>query len=62
MASESGGSAGMGMVVGALLVLVLIIGAFLVFGGGNFFGGGHKSVDVNINAPSLPSPSAPNTN
>jgi hypothetical protein len=55
MASESGGNAGLGVIVGALLVLVLIIGAVVVFGGGGLFGGGHKSVDVNISAPSLPS-------
>jgi hypothetical protein len=60
MASESSGGAGMGMVVGALLVLVLIIGAFMLFGGGSMLGGGgHKSVDVNINAPSLPNPTVP---
>ena len=42
------------VIVGALLVLVLIIGAVVFFGGGNLFGGGHKSVDVNISAPNLP--------
>jgi hypothetical protein len=56
MADGSGGGAGMGVVVGALVVVVAIIG-FVVFTGGNF--GTTKSVDVNVHAPSLPTASAP---
>ena len=59
MATESSGNTGMGMVIGALLVLVLIIGAFMLFGGGSMFNAPPKSVDVNINAPSLPTPNVP---
>jgi hypothetical protein len=61
MATESSGNSGIAFVVGGLVVLVLIIGAVLMFGGGNWMGGGQtKSVDVDINTPSLPSaPSAP---
>jgi hypothetical protein len=60
MASESSGNSGLAFIVGGLFVLVLIIGAVLMFGGGSFLGGGEsKSVDVNINTPNLPAPSAP---
>jgi hypothetical protein len=61
MATESSGNSGLAFILGGLVVLVLIIGAMLVFGGGNMPGGGQtKSVDVNINAPKLPdAPSAP---
>jgi hypothetical protein len=56
MASESSsGNSGLAFIVGGLLVLVLVIGAFVFMGGGNLFGGGHKSVDINVNPPSLPS-------
>jgi hypothetical protein len=56
MASESGSNSGLAFIVGGLLVVVLIIGAVMLFGGGNLLGGGEtKSVDVNINAPKLPS-------
>jgi len=59
MATESSGNSGLAFIVGGLLVLVLIIGAVLMFGGGNMLGGGQtKSVDVNINAPKIPD--APN--
>jgi hypothetical protein len=60
MATESSGNSGLAFIVGGLVVLVLIIGAVLMFGGGNMLGGGQtKSVDVNINAPKLPdAPSA----
>ena len=55
MAEEAGSGAGVGMVVGALLVIALIIGAVVFFGGGNILGGGDtKKVDVNISAPQLP--------
>jgi hypothetical protein len=53
---NSGGGAGMGMIVGALLVLVLIIGGFVFFGGGDMFGAQKKTVDVNISAPAVPKP------
>ena len=53
---SSGGGAGMGMVVGALVVIVAIVGV-VAFTGGNF--GQSKHVDVNVHAPSMPSPSAP---
>ena len=57
MASESSGNSGLAFIVGGLLVLVLVIGALMYFGGGNLFGSGHaKSVDVNISAPSVPTP------
>jgi hypothetical protein len=59
MATDSSGNTGMGIVIGALLVLVLIVGAFLVFGGGSMFNAQPKSVDVNINAPALPKPNIP---
>lgn len=54
----SGGGAGMGVVVGILLAVVLAIGAFFVFGGGML--NQKKSVDLNVNLPSAPSaPSIP---
>jgi hypothetical protein len=60
MATESSGNSGIAFVVGGLVVLVLIIGAVLMFGGGNWLGGGQtKSIDVDIHAPSIPTPSAP---
>ena len=54
MADDSGGGAGMGIFVGALVVIVAIIGAVVFMGGGKMFGGGTKSVDVNISAPKVP--------
>lgn len=55
MASESSGNSGLAFIVGGLLVLVLVIGALMYFGGGNLFGGGEtESVDVSISAPSVP--------
>jgi hypothetical protein len=57
MADNGGSGAGMGMIVGALLVIVVIIGAVVIFGGGNLFGGSsHKSVDVSVSSPNLPTP------
>ena len=55
MADGSGGGAGMGVIVGALVVVVAIIGV-VVFGG-NF--ASNKSVDVNVHAPATSAPSAP---
>jgi hypothetical protein len=54
---SSGGGAGMGIVVGALIVVVAIIAVIF------FTNGFHtsKSVDVNIHGPSMPAaaPAAP---
>jgi hypothetical protein len=58
MADNSGGNAGMGIIVGAILVIVLVIVGFLAFGGG-MFGGQTKKVDVNISAPDISAPKAP---
>ena len=56
MADGSGGGAGVGIIVGALLVVVAIIG-IVVFGGGNFTS--TKNVDVNVHPPAISAPSAP---
>ena len=53
MAEDSSSGAGMGMIVGALVVIVALIAAFLFFGGGQMFGGGTKKVDVSVSAPQL---------
>jgi hypothetical protein len=50
----SGGGAGMGVVVGVLLAVVLAIGAFFFFSSGML--NQRKAVDLNVN---LPSPAAP---
>jgi hypothetical protein len=55
MADGSGGGAGMGVIVGALVVVVAIIGV-VVFGGNLT---STKSVDVNVHAPAISAPSAP---
>jgi predicted metalloprotease len=56
MAEDSGsGGAGMGVIVGVLLVLVVAIVAFFAFNSG-MLGGGTKKVDVNVSAPSVPTP------
>lgn len=52
MADNGGGGAGMGMIVGALVVVVAIIGV-VFFTGGNF--GGSKNVNVNLHVPSASS-------
>jgi hypothetical protein len=52
---SSGGGVGVGLIVGALVVVVAIIGV-VVFGG-NFTS--TKNVDVNVHAPAISSPSAP---
>jgi hypothetical protein len=54
--SSTGGGMGVGLILGALVVVVAIIGA-VVFAGG--YVGGSKSVDVNIKTPTLSAPSAP---
>ncbi|MGA0601985.1 hypothetical protein ACO2Q3_14865 [Caulobacter sp. KR2-114] len=51
-----GGGAGMGLMVGALAVVVAVIGV-VVFTGGNF--GQSKTMDVNIKPPPISAPSAP---
>ena len=55
MADGSGGGAGMGVIVGALVVVVAIIGV-MVFGGNLT---STKNVDVNVHAPAMSAPSAP---
>jgi hypothetical protein len=54
--NRSGGNSGLAFVVGGLLVLVVVIGAFLIFGGGLTQ---KKEVDVNIKAPDIPAPKLP---
>lgn len=58
--NSSGGGAGMGLIVGALVVIVAVIG-IVMYTGGNF-GGGSKTVDVNIKAPTVSAPATPATN
>lgn len=53
---NSGGNSGLAFVVGGLVVLVLAIGAFLLFGGGLTQ---KKEVDVNIKAPNIEAPKLP---
>lgn len=52
----SGGNSGLAFVVGGLVVLVAVIGAFLIFGGGL---SQKKEVDVNIKAPDIEAPKLP---
>lgn len=56
MAEGSGGNSGLAFVVGGLVVVVLVIGAFLLFGGGLTQ---KKTVDVNIKAPNIEAPKLP---
>jgi hypothetical protein len=53
---SSGNNSGLAFVVGGLVVLVLVIGAFLMFGGGLTQ---KKEVDVNIKAPDIEAPKLP---
>jgi hypothetical protein len=53
---SGGGGAGLGVIVGALVVVVAIIGV-VALGGGNF--GQSKQMDVNIHTPNISAPSAP---
>jgi hypothetical protein len=48
----------MGMMVGALAVVVVIIGGVVLMGGGLT---SHKTIDLNVHAPSMPvsAPAAP---
>ncbi|MEC9369571.1 MAG: hypothetical protein VX871_12870 [Pseudomonadota bacterium] len=48
---NTGGGAGMGMIVGALVVAVLVLGYFVI--GGKLPGGGGKDVNVKIEAPAV---------
>ena len=48
MADNSGGGAMLGVVLGGILVVLLVV---FLFGGFGSFGGGSKSVDVNIKPP-----------
>lgn len=57
--NANGGGAGLGMVVGALVVIVAVIG-IVMYTGGNF--GGSKTVDVNIKPPTVSAPAAPAAN
>jgi len=54
--AEKSGNSGLAFVVGALFVLVLVIGGFLVFGGGL---SQKKEVDINVKAPQIEAPSLP---
>ena len=56
MADGSGGGAGLGVIVGGLLVVVVAVVSFLAFSG-NFTS--TKSIDVNVHAPAMSAPSAP---
>jgi hypothetical protein len=52
MAAESSGSSGfLGVIVGALVVAALVIGFFAYRGD---IGANHHTLDVNIQAPSVP--------
>lgn len=55
MAENSSGGAGMGVIVGVLLVLVVAIVGFFAYNSG-MLGGGTKKVDVSVSAPSIPTP------
>lgn len=52
-----GGNTGLGLIVGALLVAVLVIG-FVVFNGGGF-GAPKKSVEISVNTPKIEAPELP---
>ena len=54
--AEKSGNSGLAFVVGALFVLVLVIGGFLVFGGGL---SQKKEVDINVKAPQIEAPNLP---
>ena len=56
--NSSSGGAGMGLIVGALVVVVAIIG-FVIYQGGSF--GSSKTVNVNVKPPSISAPAAPAT-
>ncbi len=58
--NSNGGGAGMGMIVGALVVIVAVIGIVVYTGCGNF--GGTKTMNVNIKPPAVSAPAAPATN
>ena len=56
MAESSSGSGFMGVMIGALVVIVAVL-AFFVFTGR--LGGNHDAVDVNIHAPKIEAPKMP---
>jgi hypothetical protein len=56
MAEEKSGNSGLALIVGGILVLVLVIGAFVVFGGGL---NQKKEIDVEITAPQIEAPKLP---
>lgn len=56
MAEGNSGNSGLAFVVGGLVVVVLVIGAFLIFGGGLTQ---KKSVDINVKAPDIEAPKVP---
>lgn len=51
--SGNSGNSGLAFVVGGLVVVVLVIGAFLIFGGGLTQ---KKSVDINVKTPDIEAP------
>ncbi|MFN3856781.1 MAG: hypothetical protein ACK4RV_03460 [Caulobacter sp.] len=54
--AEKSGNSGLAFVVGALLVLVLLIGGYLIFGPGLTQ---KKEVDINVKAPEIEAPQLP---
>ena len=52
--ADNGGTAGLGMIVGILLVVLIGVGLFVATDGFNFKGG--KDVNVNIDMPKVDTP------
>jgi len=57
--TSSGSGAGLGLIVGALVVVVAII-AFVMYSGGSF--GTRKSVNINVRAPAMSAPAVAGSN
>jgi hypothetical protein len=55
--AEPSGSGSMGFIMGAIVVVLLVVGGLVYFGAGDF--GRPRSVDVNVSAPNIPAPSVP---
>jgi hypothetical protein len=55
--AEPSGSGSMGFILGAIVVVLLVVGGLVYFGAGDF--GRPRSVDVNVSAPSVPTPDVP---
>lgn len=55
MAENSGGNGLLGVLVGAMLVGLLVVGFFAMNGG---FGQREAKLDVNIEAPQIPAPNS----